>query len=212
MATYTIRLGDLVKSGYSIWDTENPFPIFNEAYRPTLQQMIIDHYYMQEIGTETPMDFKRMLNQRLREIMPKYNAMYISKIDWDSDPLVTYHSHTDDTGKYGDNFTEGTRENKKGNQTDIHLGFDTPMNIAQVDTDSPNHMSDADRNVYGTRTDTTGHAPNQKDVTSGNHDNDIDITVNGISIYDKIQQYRDMTFNIDRMIINELADLFMMVF
>lgn len=212
MATYTIRLGDLVCSGYSIWDTVNPFPIFNEAYRPTLQQMIVDHYYMQEIGTETPADFKRMLNQRLREIMPKYNAMYLSKINWDSDPLVTYKSHTDDTGKYGDNYTEGKRESVKGTQTDYRLGFDTPMNIEQVNTDTPNHMSNADRDEYGERKDTTGHAANQKDVTSGNHDNDVDVTVYGISIYDKIKQYREMAFNIDRMIINELSDLFMMVF
>lgn len=210
MATYTIRLGKLIETGYNIWDEDFPFPIFDEDYRETLQSMIIQHYYMQEIGTETPADFKRMLNQRLREIMPRYNSMYVSKIDWDNNPLVTYKSHVDDEGTYDSDFEEGRRQNVKGSETDYHYGFDTPMNVTSVET--PDHMSDADKNIYGERTDTTGHASGQKDTTNGGHNTDIDTTVYGISIYEKIQQYRSMVYNIDKMIIDELSDLFMMVF
>ena len=52
------------------------YPIFDEAYRPTLETMILKHYYMWEIGAETVGLFKLWLNERMNEIMPKYNLMY----------------------------------------------------------------------------------------------------------------------------------------
>lgn len=210
MATYTIRLGDLIGTGFPIWETVNPYPIFDETYRSTLNNMIEQHYYMQEIGTETPADFRRMLNQRMREIMPMYNAMYRSEINWDNNPLVTYHSVTHDEGTNGTDFTEGIRENIKGLETDYHYGFDTPMNATSVQ--NADHMSNADKNEYGRRADMNGHATGQKDTTEGSHENEVETTVEGVSIYDKIRQYRELVYNIDKMVIDELADLFMMVF
>ena len=210
MATYTIRLVDLLKTGFEIWDSENPFPIFSESYRQPLQSMIENHYFMQEIGTETPGNFKRLLNQRMREIMPYYNALYLSKIDWSTDPLVTYKSAVHDTGNTGTDYTAGKMETVTGQKTDIHYGFDTPMNASAVT--SPDHMSSAANDQFGQRTDTHGHAAGQKDTTENEHTNDITTTINGLSIYEQAEQYRAMIYDIDRRIIDELGDLFMMVF
>lgn len=210
MSKYTIRLSTLLNSGYNIWDEDNPYPIFDEDYRQTLNFMIEQHYFMQEIGTETPYDFKRMLNQRMREIMPLYNSMYKTAIDFDNNPLVTFHSVTTDSGTSGSDFIEGTRNSVVGEKTDIHFGYDTPMNSASVY--DAEHMSNADKNEYGTQTNSSGHAPNQKDVTENEHDNTIETTQEGISLYEKIRLYREMAVNIDKMVIDELGDLFMMVF
>lgn len=80
------------------------YPIFDEAYRPTLETMILKHYYMWEIGAETVGLFKLWLNERMNEIMPKYNLMY-SALDFiktrampfDDTDLQTTHEGQDDT-------------------------------------------------------------------------------------------------------------------
>lgn len=80
------------------------YPIFDEAYRPTLETMILKHYYMWEIGAETAGLFKLWLNERMNEIMPKYNLMY-SALDFikartmpfDDTDLQTTHEGQDDT-------------------------------------------------------------------------------------------------------------------
>lgn len=80
------------------------YPIFDEAYRPTLETMILKHYYMWEIGAETVGLFKLWLNERMNEIMPKYNLMYSAldfikarAIPFDDTDLQTTHEGQDDT-------------------------------------------------------------------------------------------------------------------
>ena len=80
------------------------YPIFDEAYRGTLETMILKHYYMWEIGAETVGLFKLWVNERMNEIMPKYNLMY-SALDFikarampfDDTDLQTTHEGQDDT-------------------------------------------------------------------------------------------------------------------
>lgn len=77
------------------------YPIFDEEYRPELEEKILHHYYLREIGAETYGQFKLFLSQRLREIMPLYNHMYASQLMLlDIDPLsdVDYERKTTHTG------------------------------------------------------------------------------------------------------------------
>lgn len=85
MSFYTTQLRQLIENGYDIGLKD--YPIFDESYRNVLNQKIIDHYYMREIGAETPALFVFFLNRKMREIMPYYNQLYESaKIEYD--PLV----------------------------------------------------------------------------------------------------------------------------
>lgn len=86
MARYTIELGKLVESGYPL--SFGNYPIFNEEYRQTLEQKIIDHYYFNEIGAETADRFSFYLRRKMREIMPYYNQLYQTTL-LEFDPLVT---------------------------------------------------------------------------------------------------------------------------
>lgn len=52
------------------WTTADP------EYKSTLENKILRHYYMREIGAETVGLWKLQLNTLLSEIMPKYNAIY----------------------------------------------------------------------------------------------------------------------------------------
>ena len=55
------------------------YPIFDENYREHLESKIISHFYTREIGLETVGLFKHHLKNKMREIMPYYNQMYLSE-------------------------------------------------------------------------------------------------------------------------------------
>lgn len=72
--TYAPRLIDLLDLGIDLGLQD--YPIFDEAYRSTLNQAIVDHFLLREIGAETPAEFVFFLNRRMRENMPKANALF----------------------------------------------------------------------------------------------------------------------------------------
>ena len=74
MAKYTITIKTLIDNNFNFG--LNSYPIFDENYRNTLNQNILNYYYESEIGVETAALFKKLLNARMQLIMPKYNKMY----------------------------------------------------------------------------------------------------------------------------------------
>lgn len=86
MGKFYPELGELINIGFPLWDFN--YPIFDEAYRPVLENKITNHFYFNEIGQETPERFKHRLYTKLNEIMPYYNQRYKSTL-LKFDPLVT---------------------------------------------------------------------------------------------------------------------------
>ena len=117
MAKYTIELKTLVEQKYEL-NLEN-YPIFDETYRDTLNNKIINHYYFHEIGFETPDRFNHYLGTTMSEIMPYYNQLYESA-KLEIEPLVT------------DNFTETTT--RTGDETTTTNG----VNQSQVKSNTEN--------------------------------------------------------------------------
>ena len=74
MSKYTITIKNLIDNNFDFQMTS--YPIFDENYRETLNHNILYHYYEDEIGLETAPLFRLYLNQKLNEIMPKYNELY----------------------------------------------------------------------------------------------------------------------------------------
>lgn len=252
MSSYTIRLRNLLNSGYNIWDVDDPYPIFSEAHRSKLNSLIEKHYYMQEIGFEVPMEFKHFLNQRMREIMPKYNAMY------ESSPLFAmtvtnsgmtfkewFKSHEETTEILGSethyNDEYHSSKEKTGTNTDLknkNYNYDTPMNMStdSFNFEASNNLSGAnmthsegdsddnytERMTEGTKASIKSGGDNGSYTKSGttygkNENGENDPRKNhsyGTSVdpYALIEKYRAFEFNIDKLIIDELADLFMMIF
>lgn len=95
------------------------FPIFDEAYRLPLEIKILRHFYMREICCETVGLWKLYLMNKMNEIMPFFNQMYLSEL-LDFNPLwdVNYtKQHIGDGSKKSDDTTtdanveNGTRSN-----------------------------------------------------------------------------------------------------
>lgn len=114
MAEYSIELGSLVKMHYPL--ALNDYPIFNEDYRPILNQKIIEHFYFREIGFETPDRFNHYLHMSMHENMPYFNQLYKSEL-LKFDPLAT---------DYFEEITEDVVNNiKAGRRDNTHTQTET---------------------------------------------------------------------------------------
>lgn len=91
MSNFTVELGTLFEEGYPL--NLNDYPIYDESYRQVLNNKIINHFYLREIGAETPDRFNFYLGRKMQEIMPYYNQMYKSEL-LQFDPLSNSYQET----------------------------------------------------------------------------------------------------------------------
>ena len=84
MPSYTIELGSIVQ--YRDIGLQD-YPIFDESYRPILNDIIIEHFRFREIGFETVDMFVNRLNHQMRLDMPSHNRVY-KAMEEDFNPLT----------------------------------------------------------------------------------------------------------------------------
>lgn len=146
-AKYTIHVCDLLKNGF-FTDKGNyksplsDYPIFNESYRDALNECILQHYMMHEIGHETEQEFYFALRSKMWEIMPKYNVLLRSRDGLEYDPLVDhdYSITHNETGTLDttDDLTEGkTSQTVRDEDTTLHSTTDGTYNTITRDSDTP---------------------------------------------------------------------------
>lgn len=165
-----------------------------------LAEKIVDHYYMCEIGFETPALFRHNVKFMMKEIMEEYLPLvYSASIKYD--PLVnvdyteTYHGT--DTGN-----TNGTSDS-----TGLVINSDTPQgNVNKTDILAGNYA-----------TSTAGSESNTSSNANSSNTTDSSKTVKGNSgvsatAQRMVAQYRDNIRAIDREIINKLNVLFMGIY
>ena len=88
------------------------YPIFDSAYKSTLETKIIKHYYTRELCAETFGRWKLFLDARMNEIMPKYNKLYESE-------LLSFNPFYDaDYTKTGNRDTDSSLTDKQVTVTD----------------------------------------------------------------------------------------------
>lgn len=192
------------------------FPIYDPNYLPTLEHNILNHYYTREIGLETVQLWKQKLNARLNLIMPKYNKMYESEI-YKLDPL----SNNSEV----ENFT---RETKGNSQTDAststtHKGTGTSGSTTQsIYSDTPQSRLSGldyatslneDKSDGTSQTTDTGNGTTNETQNVNNIENYIRKRsgLTGVTVSSGIDEFIEKFKSIDMMIIEELSDLFMLI-
>lgn len=86
------------------------YDIFSDAYKSILETKILKHFYLREIAYETYGIFKLKLENKMQQIMPYYNKLYLSE-DSITEPLKDFsRSHTT-------NRTDDTSSSEKNNTT-----------------------------------------------------------------------------------------------
>lgn len=216
MSKYTITIKNLINNNFDFQMTN--YPIFDENYRNTLNNNILNHYYEDEIGFETAPLFRFYLNQKLNEIMPYYNELYkAQKTIIDKNLLLNNVNLTEELERT--NNTETTtnatsNSTNKGNSNNKNLFQDTPQGtISQTDIDNQTWATNLTldknetSNTINDVSDTTGTADtNEKYIKTiiGNNGGKFNIDI--------LNDIKNNLINIDLMIINELSDLFMGIF
>lgn len=182
--------------------------IANIWSKDRLAKKIVDHYFMREIGFETPALFKHYAIVTMQEIMEeKLPLIYSSSIKYD--PLV----NVDYTEKF-ERSLEGSANNR--GESSSNSSSDS-LNINNNTPQTRISKQNLDDGIYANSVNQNDSSINDKTTTSNNgssssNENYIkNIKGNsGVSATAQkmIEQYRQNIISIDRDIINELNTLF----
>lgn len=188
------------------------FEAFEESYTPVLAKKILKYYYTREIGSETFGLFQLRLDAKLSVIMPYYNKIYSAFAkDYDilHDVDVTA-KHTKSTK--GDNTTGTTGTNSNTNEDEtVHRYSKTPQGgLDGLRNDrylsSADITNDSSKGTNNSKVDSKGNF-----TTTEEYVESITGKRTAQSYASLISEYAEKLKNVDRMVINELDDLFMQV-
>lgn len=71
------------------------YPIWDEAKRPWLNQMIYEHFLYREIAQDTPAMFLFFLRRRMREMMPTLNPIFAALDNISTNDVLTSYKTVD---------------------------------------------------------------------------------------------------------------------
>ena len=216
MARYTIQLRNVIQicgentvkgwfSDYELSDylTDDEIAVIADRgvwSKDKLAQAIIDHYYMYEIGFETPALFAHQAKVLMREIMEeKAPLLYSAALEYD--PLL--HKTYEETYT-GENSATGTTTSSSSS-SGLNVQSDTPQGqISKSGILAGNYASSTSANESDSSS-TSSDEENYTKKIKGN---------SGVSATAQkmVEQYRNNIRAIDYEIILELNDLFMGLF
>ena len=224
MAKYTIELRRVcdyygreeVENWFKDYDINNyltPEQIaqitkFNVWSKDRLATKIVDHYFMREIGFETPALFKHYAKVSMQEIMERQlPKIYSNFLEYD--PL----SNVDFTETYTreiEGSSEGTSSSNSSNTASgMNINNDTPQtNITKQDLETGAYASQINQS------DTSSSIEDETNAQSSSNtierftrheegDNGVIITNQRL-----VKEFREIIVAIDEEIINELSTLF----
>lgn len=214
MAHYTITIQTLINNGFDF--QLDKYPIFDENYRETLNNKILNHYFDAEIGFETAPLFRHYLLAKLNEIMPLYNIMYEKQKDILENIFgnVNLTETFEGENSNNSNVSNNSQSNSTGDSNMKNLFQDTPQ--GELDTTSINNQKWA-TNLTLNENHTSGNiTDNSTSVGNSNGTNNYikKIIGNNGGKYniELLKEIQNSIINIDIMVINELQDLFMGIY
>jgi hypothetical protein len=210
MAIYTTELKN-IKTFFD--NAMTSYPIFNADYRTVLNEKIYNHYKFREIGLETPGLFADRLAVRMNEIMPLYNQYYGS-VGLIEKPLEDIH-YNRENNRTGDSNSSGNvdRTGTVGSvDTGYRLHHDTPQgSLEQLET--LKYLTDAQKTTGNSTTTNNLHNATAGNIHTTDHFVDEYYGRSGNASQAKmLLEYRKTFMNIDLQIIDNLADLFIMIY
>ena len=162
-----------------------------------LAKKIVDHYFMREIGFETPYLFQHYVKTTMNEIMEqKLPLIYSASIEYD--PLVNVD--------YTKTFTRAINNtvNSSDNSSGLTINSTTPQ--GQIDKAQILQGKYASSTVGGESANQSATAGNTQETSTEATKGNSGVSATAQKM---IQQYRENIIAIDKDIINELNDLFM---
>lgn len=208
MASYTIELREILRSK-DIFKSIN-YNLYNNDYKPVFEEKFIKRFYFREIGVETITRFLINLETSLNEIMPYYEHLY-KTTTYIYDPILNYDV-TETITKELIGMSNGEKTvSHENNLNSSNRLYDTPI-IKSSDKEyykkSPSMINDTNdlNNSSGSSQNKNTNKSNEtnKRNTKGN--------IGTMTTQDLIMKERQIIINIDKLILDDLENLFMQVF
>ena len=225
MATYTMELRKVIDyygreeveswfSSYNLADFLTPEQIqqiqkYNVWSKEKLASQIVDHYFMREIGFETPALFKHYAKVTMNELMGSYLLkIYTQFLDYDPLSSVDY---TEEYTREIEGSSEGSSNSNSQNSAEgFNINNDTPQQrITKQNLDSGIYASTTNQSETSSQIqDKTNTEASSKTVEKYTHTMKGD---NGVIVTNQylVRQFRELATNFNLEIINELNKLFM---
>ena len=194
---YTITVYELSESGFDFGLRD--YPIFDEEYRPILNNAILEHYKWREIGFKNANIWKDRLNNRMKIIMRnKYNELYKNKMVefnplYNIDITEKYEHTIDNTNNVNatiknDSVSKSTNNSNakesEENSNKIHgVAFDSlfpSSNMVEGDLTEDVYANSANnQNSEGSSTNETTSTNSSNSTSTGNNNTNTSQTNNG---------------------------------
>ena len=217
MSRYTIELREIENCICYLFPKGFPFYTDSEEMRLNFIQKFYDEYMFREIGFETVERFRRSLLGKLNKIMPYYTQLYHTELEskninflLNKDLIETFEREVNGSSEVNSNSTTNANGTSTSNSNDIM--YDTPNSriddITKYPTQGSQGENNATTNSNGTSTSNQTGENTQSEKTSLISKGNIGIT----SSAKLLKEWREVIINIDEMILNDLEDLFMLLF
>ena len=217
MANYTIELRQIENCLCYLFPKGFPFYTDSEELRKNFIQKFYDEYMFREIGFETTERFKRCLLGKLNLIMPYYEQLYQTELECkdinfmlNRDLTETFEREITGTSEVNSNATTNASGTSSANSNDMM--YDTPNTRIDDMTKYPTQGSQGENTAS-----TTSNATSTNNQTGENSQTERTslISQGNIGITSSAQllkEWRDVIINIDRMILDDLEDLFLLLY
>lgn len=183
------------------------YPLSTNAVKEDFECMILNHFMMRRIGYDTVTAFKLALNVKLNEIMPMYNKLFDSIVNWDifDDGEVVTRTVTDSRSI---NETGNVTNNNSLSSTDTSDRRNSELPQSEIqDVQNGSYMTD-----YNYDTNTSSSTSNSTSNNSNSSSNSGTLSENiRRTPADKMKNYQEFIQakqNIMTMIFKDLDVLF----
>ena len=228
MSRYTMTVYNLLINNFDFG--LNDYPIFDESYRQTLNDAIIEYYKFREIAFENPNQWRDRLRARMNIIMRnKYNKMYEAKLRdfnpfYNVDMTETYTHNVETNGQSNMSTTQNTDTTTRQNANENSLATTSSFpseEMVEGDLTSNLFVDNASKNVNSSEVVGNDNVNTDSNMTNDNsgltketYERKTLGSSAGLPFSKAIMQYFEMLqeSNIDQMIIDELSDLFITVY
>lgn len=229
---YTETLGNLIALGYDTDDklhlSVDYYPIYDESHRIELNEKIVRHYALREIGQETAQQFVFYLGVTMAEIMPYFNERYRT-LDMEYNPLESVdmttnsengsESQSSSKASSTQDSTSNSSSKSDNTSTTTSKSFDSDVPQTGVVGDFAryaSHANESQADSSGTASSSqdsashaTSHSATDYQHDASNSKGKSHVSGRSQSAMSLVQEYRNAIINVDMEIVRSLEPCFM---
>lgn len=232
MAEYTIELRKIETFG-KVFNFDYDFYCDDESMKSEFEKKFTDYYYFDEIGFETVGRFKHNLRSKLNLIMPYYKQLYITELEAQKIDFLLNKDLREEFIRSVDNEYENNGTNSGTSKVKSDSNSKNTSNGKSTTSESRLDNGVADVNlrnltgvvgvedsstVAGTESNSSSNELKSNSNDKGNNKTEektVLISKGNIGVTSSaelLEKWRSVIINIDRQIIEECRDLFMLIY